>query len=222
MVELGGGFCKFAGEFHAVGGEWDSHGDASLDSIGSEVLLHASEGVGEGWRLGESGFDLIGVRFLSEVQGVGAEMGEGGGMVTILSAMHDVLFSAEGGINKIVEGVSATGEFLDFFAIVVDDAAGTSVAAEDLSTFVFDDVSNGDAFVVRHAIFPIEAFFGKSTDFEKDGGGFGVDVEDLGVGGVAIVIIAESSASGEDSGGVFHGVIEGPPADVELMRTLVA
>lgn len=96
------------------------------------------------------------------------------------------------------------------------------MAAENFASFVFDDVADGDALVVRHTVFPVEAFFRESADFEEDGSGLGVDVEDLGVGGVAIIIIADPATGGEEAGGVGHGVAESPAADIELVRALVA
>ena len=63
-------------------------------------------------------------------------------------------------------------------------------------------------------------FGGQATDFEDDGDGI-IEIAHLGVSPLAVVLVAESRADGDDRGGEFR-VADEHAADIELVRALIA
>lgn len=205
----------------------DGEGDAEagvdvLEAVGGEVFAHTGEGFGDRGVVLEGGIDLLRVGGFAEVEGMGAVVGEGGGEMAVFGAVEGALLAGEAGIDPVVDVVLAAFEFFDLLAVLVFHDAAGSVTAGKGAAFVFDDVADVDAFVFVHALLPIETFGGEAADFEEDGGRFGVEVEDLCVGGVAVIVVAEAAAEGEGALRELHRVAQGPAADVELVWSLVA
>ena len=138
-------------------------------------------------------------------------MGESGGEVAAFGSVSGVDFSGVAGIDEGLHVGFRALEGLDDFPVFVEGIAFGAMTAGQVAALAFDEVSEGMVFV---------GFGGESADFEDDGDGI-IEVADLGVCPLAVVLVAESRADGDDGGGEFR-IAGHPTADIELVGTLVA
>ena len=96
------------------------------------------------------------------------------------------------------------------------------VTACEVATFVLNDVANVLAEVFVHTLAVVHVLARQAADFEEDRSFvFVLKPKKLGVGGIAIVVIADATADRYDFFGQMR-IAQSPAADVELVWALVA
>ena len=206
-----------------------------VDLVGGEVFGHAAVGFGEWGVAFDFGGDLGGGRGTAGLVGDVAEVAEGAGDVAFEDGAVEVGgFAAADDVDEVLHVAVGAFEFFHDLARFVVGGGGKVAVGHDAAAFAIDDVADVDAAVVVHAGSFGGAGFGACTggcaragfrgeaaDFEDERGGGVVVDDDLGVGRVAVVAVAEAAADAEGVAGQA-GFAEEPAGDVHLVDALVA
>ncbi len=206
-----------------------------VDLVGGEVFGHAAVGFGE-WGVafyfgGDRGGGGGAAGLVRDV----AEVAEGAGDVALEDGAEEVDgFAAANHVDEVLHVAVGAFEFFHDIARFVVGGGGKVAVGHDAAAFAIDDVADVDAAVVVHAGSfggagfgacargcACAGFRGEAADFEDERGGGVVVDDDLGVGRVAVIAVAEPAADAE---GVARqaGFAEEPAGDVHLVDALVA
>ena len=184
------------------------------------MLLHALEGVG-GEGLGFDLFlDLIRRLLLAEAVADVAGVAERAGEVAFQDVGVQVVdAAAAAGIDEVFEVVVRAFPFLDDLAVFVIGGGAGVVRHGDVAAFALDDDADACALELVHVLAVL--VLGQTAHFKDERGLLVALIDDLGVGGFAVVLVAEAAADAPHAGGEFH-LAEEPAGDVHLVDALVA
>ena len=153
---------------------------------------------------------------MADVTGVA----EGTGEVAFEDIGIEVLrVPAADSLDEVAEVIAAALEFLDQLIVVIIGLHCAVAAHGDPAFFAFHEYRHAAAAVGGAGT---GAFLHAQTTHLKDQrGSFVVMINDLRVGGFAIILVSESAADAPDARGEFH-VAEEPAGDVHLVDALVS
>ncbi len=210
-----GQICKFTGEDFLFRIQRQSFSEGEqiffrIYAVVCEMGYHALDGFAS-CRIGDGFLDRAAFGGFAEFPRDITDVCESRGDVSVRSGVAIFDFRRVAGVHEGLHVGFRSFESFDFLAVFVEGGAPGSVATGEISTFALDDITDFLSSVV---------ISWKAADFKEDGDGV-VEVADLGVGPIAIVIVAEAGTDGDD-GGREYGIADEPAADIELVGALVA
>jgi len=186
-----------------------------VDLVGREVFGHAAVGFGERRVAFDFGGDFGGRDGAAGLVRNVAEVAEGAGDVAFEDGAVEVGgFAAADGIDEVLHVAVAAFEFFHDLARLVVSGGGKVAVGHDAAAFAVDDVADVDTAVVIHAGSFGGAGLGagsggcaragfrrQAADFEDERSGGVIVDDDLSVGRIAVVVVAEAAADAEGVAG---------------------